>query len=599
MFLLIYPGIPARPVSRRRLLQLSLAAATVVAAAPLGGCTAGNPTDSSRSPGAPGAHLTTRDRSVGLGARLSEDLPYRVLENGDGVERVVREDLAVRPDGSRSEPLALAAFGHITDPHVLDATNPGRLSFLWQYLDFEDGYPTSGRFRPQDVLTVHVLDAAVRAFNALGKGPESGRPLDALVLSGDLTNSFCTSELDAVVSALDGGRATSNPVGRYEGIQDHGRSPRDLFADVWHPDPGPDDADPDNWKTQFGYPTVAGLLDAASTPIDAPGAAVPRYVGFGNHDETGRYGGSRISPGEQFVDLVRTGSRLPLELPRGMKESDFWEQAKGGQEGRERLLDDLAARTITASSGRDVFDKATFRTALMRSDSLLGQPTAEDALYYSFDLSDTVRGIMLNTASPDGSTRGVLDREQASWLVEQLTAASSSYRDDDGETVTADVQDRLVVLFSHHPLRSFEDDATTADDGGESLARSEIFSILSRFPNLVLWLNGHEHRHRVEAHPGPDGSGGIWEITTASLIDFPQQSRVIELVDNTDGTLSILATLVDHSSAEDVRHDGPQSPTSLAALSLELAANRPGLDADEIGGSSKDRNVELMLTAPF
>ncbi|MFC3299508.1 hypothetical protein FJV46_14120 [Arthrobacter agilis] len=596
MFLLIYPGTPARPVSRRRLLQLSLAAATVAAVAPLTGCTTGNPTDSPRSPG---AHPTTRDRSVGLGARLSEDLPYRVLENGDGLERVVREDLAVRPDGSRSEPLALAAFGHITDPHVLDATNPGRLSFLWQYLDFEDGYPTSGRFRPQDVLTVHVLDATVRAFNALGKGPESGRPLDALVISGDLTNSFCTSELDAVVSALDGGRATSNPVGRYEGIQDHGRSPRDLFADVWHPEPEPDDADSDNWKTQFGYPTVAGLLDAASTPIDAPGAAVAFYVGFGNHDETGRYGGSRISPWEQFVDLVRTGPRLPVDLPRGMKESDFWEQAKGNQEDRKRLLADLPSRTVTASSERDVFDKATFRTALMRPGSLPEQPTTEDALYYSFDLSDKVRGIMLNTASPDGGTRGVLDRKQASWLVEQLTAASSSYRDDDGETVTADVEDRLVVLVSHHPLRSFEDDATTADDGGESLARDEVLSILSRFPNLVLWLNGHEHRHRVEAHPRSDGSGGIWEITTASLIDFPQQSRVIELVDNTDGTLSILATLIDHSSAEDVRHDGPQSPTSLAALSLELAANRPGLDPRPVMGAAEDQNVELLITAPF
>ncbi|KQN96679.1 hypothetical protein ASF21_14980 [Arthrobacter sp. Leaf234] len=586
-------------MSRRRLLQLSLAAATAVAVTPLSGCTAetrpGPPSPSASAGGRP----TTRDRSIRLGDRLSEDLPYRVLEDGDGLERVVREDLADRPGGTRPEPVALAAFGHITDPHVLDATNPGRLSFLWQYLDFEEGYPTSGRFRPQDVLTVHVLDATVRAFNALGQGPESGRPLDALVVTGDLSNSFCTSELDAVVAALDGGRATANPVGRYEGIQDHGRSPRDLFADVWHPDPEPDGADPDNWKARYGFPTVEGLLDAASSPIDAPGADVPWFVGFGNHDETGRYGGSRISPGEQFVDLVRTGSRLPLELPAGMKEPDFWEQAKGGEAARERLLAELPSRTTAASEERDVFDKAAFRKALARSESAVEQPIEEDALYYSFDLSPEVRGIMLNTASPDGSGRGCLDREQASWLVGQLEAVSGSYLDEEGNTQMSEAENRITVLFSHHPLRSFEDDATTADDGGESLARDEVLSILSRFPNLVLWLNGHEHRHRVEAHRGRNGSGGLWEITTASLIDFPQQSRAVELVDNRDGTLSILATLLDHSAADDVRRDGEQSPASLAALSLELAANRPGLDPGSVQGAAGDQNVELLVAAPF
>lgn len=42
-----------------------------------------------------------------------------------------------------------------------------------------------------------------------------------------------------------------------------------------------------------------------------------------------------------------------------------------------------------------------------------------------------------------------------------------------------------------------------------------------------------------------DGSG-FWEISTASHIDFPQHARILELVDNGDGTLSIFGTLVDH-----------------------------------------------------
>lgn len=522
-----------------------------------------------------------------------------MLENGEGVDTLLREDLVPRPDGARPEPIARAAFGHITDPHILDATNPGRLSFLWQYLDFDDGYPTSGRFRPQDVLTLHVLDATVRAFNALERGPVSGRPLDALVVTGDITNSFCGSELQAAAAVLDGGSASSNPVGRYEGIQDHGRSPRALAAEVWHPDPEEGGVDPDNWKKQYGYPTVPGLLSAASASIEAPGAAFPRFLGFGNHDETGRFGGSRISGGERLADLVRTGSRLPLELPEGLDETDFWERADGSQEDREDLVAGMPARTITASGTREVFDKPTFRKELARSGRSIDQPKTSEALYYAFDLSPDVRGIMLNTASPDGGGRAVLERDQASWLVQQLQAVSGRYLDEEGDDVTADVEDKLVVLFSHHPLRAFDEDASSEDDGGESIARDDVLGILTRFPNVVLWLNGHEHRHKVEAHPGRRDSSGLWEITTASLLDFPQQSRAVELLDNQDGTLSIIATLVDHSFAEDVRREGAQTPQSLAALSLELAANRPGLDAASVTGAAEDQNVELLVPAPF
>lgn len=563
---------------------------------PLAGCSTERPP--SPPPSRP-VRATTRERSVRLGAPLSEGLPYRVLENGEGMETLVREDLASRPDGDGTEPVALAVFGHLTDPHILDATNPGRLSFLWQYLDFSDGYPTSGRFRPQDVLTLHVLDATVRAFNALERGPESGRSIDGLVITGDITNSFCSSELDAAVAALDGGRASSNPVGSYQGIQDHGRAPRALAAHVWHPDPEIDGTSPDNWKKQYGYPTVPGLLTAASRPFEAPGTAFPRYLGFGNHDETGRFGGSRISATERFVDLVRTGSRLPVALPDGMDESEFWEQADGSEEDRERLVAELPSRTVPASGTREVFDRPRFRTALVHSDFRGDRPPGTDVLYYAFDLSADVRGIMLNTTSPDGGGRAVLDREQASWLMGQLQAVSSTYLDDRGDAVTAEVEDKLVVLFSHHPLRAFEEDASSEEDGGESLARDDVLEILTRYPNLVLWMNGHEHRHKVEAHPGREGSGGIWEITTASLIDFPQQSRVVEVLDNQDGTLSIHATLVDHSSADDVRRDAARTPQSLAALSMELAANRPGLDAGSVLGGAEDQNVELLISAPF
>jgi hypothetical protein len=90
---------------------------------------------------------------------------------------------------------------------------------------------------------------------------------------------------------------------------------------------------------------------------------------------------------------------------------------------------------------------------------------------------------------------------------------------------------------------------------------------------------------------------GFWEITTCAVIDWPCQTRVVELVDR-GGYLSVVCTMVDH--------DTPVAPTSfetsdgLAALHRELAANVPFRGAHSgAAGTPSDRNVELRITLPF
>ncbi len=127
--------------------------------------------------------------------------------------------------------------------------------------------------------------------------------------------------------------------------------------------------------------------------------------------------------------------------------------------------------------------------------------------------------------------------------------------------------------------------------------------LLLRFPNVVLWVNGHTHRNTVIPHRAPTG-GGFWEVNTAAHIDWPQQSRVLELVDNQDGTLSIFGTILD--MAAPASHRGRlDSPTALASLARELAGSdwqsraRPVPGEDGRRGAVQDRNVELVLSAPF
>jgi hypothetical protein len=130
-------------------------------------------------------------------------------------------------------------------------------------------------------------------------------------------------------------------------------------------------------------------------------------------------------------------------------------------------------------------------------------------------------------------------------------------------------------------------------------------------PNVLGQVTGHEHVNFVEHHEcgkstRPDatpGPGDFWEISTASHMDWPQQSRMIELVDNGGGSMSIVATILDH--------DGPPNPGApkpdelangasgeqvlkLSSISRELSYNDHQSSRGS-SGSPEDRNVILPL----
>jgi hypothetical protein len=105
-------------------------------------------------------------------------------------------------------------------------------------------------------------------------------------------------------------------------------------------------------------------------------------------------------------------------------------------------------------------------------------------------------------------------------------------------------------------------------------------------------VNGHIHRNAITPHSAPGGRS-FWEISTASHVDFPQLARVIELVDNKDGTISLFTTLVE-SAAPQATDFTDLTQTGLAALYRELSFNAPGASTS-LGGTSRDRNTELVL----
>jgi hypothetical protein len=121
-------------------------------------------------------------------------------------------------------------------------------------------------------------------------------------------------------------------------------------------------------------------------------------------------------------------------------------------------------------------------------------------------------------------------------------------------------------------------------------------------------VDGHEHENYVLAHRCEDpgqGPNPYWEISTAAHIDWPQQSRTIEVVKSGDEMLLVL-TILDHDGP--ANPGGPTAPQQdqgqagnsvlrLGSIGRELAYN-DYQGSRGARGERQDRNVILPLDPP-
>jgi metallophosphoesterase (TIGR03767 family) len=193
-----------------------------------------------------------------------------------------------------------------------------------------------------------------------------------------------------------------------------------------------------------------------------------------------------------------------------------------------------------------------------------------------------VRFIALDTVNPNGYANGSLDSTQFAWLGDLLGRSA----------------DRVVIVFSHHTSQTMDNPFVgTGQDPDRRVLGPEVLALLLRHPSVVAWVNGHSHQNRIWPRARP-GGGGLWEINTAAHIDWPLQSRVVEVADNRDGTLSLFTTVVDHAGTR--RWGGRLDTTrQLASLARELAANDWHHPGDSSRGERQDRNVELVVRNPL
>ncbi len=571
----------APTASRRSVLKGAAAAASLPVGLGLLAYPA-RPAQAAAGPVAPeGTSLTA---TVRKGAAVNPQ-GYVRLTSGPGEAHVVRDDLGARAQPDRAgRRRSVLAFGHLTDIHVVDAQSPARVEFLDRYND-GPGSPLifGAAYRPQEPLTAHVAEAMVRAVRQAGRGPVAGRALDFTICTGDNTDNCQRNELRWQINVLDGARVTpdSGTTDRYEGVADADAASYDPH--YWHPDGTPDGAvgGDDQARAVYGFPVVKGLLDAARRPFLATGLDMPWYTAYGNHD--GLVQGN--FPQSFQLTNAATGPVKAVGLPAGVSPSDL-EQAAGNPARLPGAVGGAPVRIVTADPERAVIDRtATISEHFTTGGRPLGHGytsanLAQGTAYYVFDPAPGVRGIVLDTVNPNGNSDGSLDPVQFAWLGARL----------------AETGNRLVVVFSHHTVASMTNSLVADDDPRPRVLGPAVRDLLLSFPNVVLWVNGHTHRHRVTPQKRA-GGGGFWEVQTAAHVDWPCQARLFELVDNADGTLSVFGTVLDPDAPLSYGGD-LSSPRALASLARELAANDWQERDSDRRGAVEDRNVELLVAAP-
>jgi metallophosphoesterase (TIGR03767 family) len=613
--------------------QLAGCAAALIA---LGACTG----TSYAHPESPEGH-TTEEQSIEQGPPLDPAKPgFVTLQAGDGQPRVVRQLASVTAQPGRElRRLSLAYFAQLTDFQLADEESPARVEFA------DRG--AGSAWRPQEPFHPFAIDLSFQQLNRFtGASPirQAGglrAPMDFALSTGDQSDnqqlnetvwvrqlidggtrldpnsgvrsdySQCTPEARAALALREqSGALPDEPV--YTGVADHDDH---AFGGAGYYDPDDPQGDFAEW------PRYGGLLDRAQRAFTPVGLRrgkrpLPTYVTNGNHDGLVQGNEDAIRAYEDiatgcFKPFVLNGQPPVAEDPPPSLLIGATTGFFVRPDEQRRFVDRFELKKVY-SEGIQADDHG-----FAYVDPAENIDSRYSATYYAWDAKPGLRFVSIDTVSDGGvveeSSNGNIDNPQWLWLERELDRAEG--------------RGQLVVVFGHHPIRSLTSDVpdelaapcTVPDEHGHDVnpgcdldprlstplhLGNDLRLLLSAHPHVIAYVAGHTHENEVLACGSEEGcpdGGNWWEVNTAAVADWPQESRLIEVMDNGDGTLSIFGTTLDHAApygvpratADASRFGAPQ----LAALGRTFSYNDPQSDHPAMGGD-EDQNVELVVRDP-
>lgn len=477
---------------------------------------------------------------------------------------------------------------HSSDWHICDAESPARQEYLDRWFDPDSEFRSDigfiGTYRPQEAFTLQVAAAWIEALNEITAGPVMGRSIDAVVITGDVTDNAQQNEIDWYLTLLDGGyvdpssgREVSHWVGSTESVT--------WDARYWHPEGSGKAGEVDLPTGTYGFPTIPGLLKAARNRFVAKGLKHNWFSIHGNHDALLQ---GTVPPDEALTALA-VGSHRVIGLPANVSPLIISEAIPGT--GSAKYIHDhtYPVEEVPSDDSRKFLKPSDFAKLHLSSTSLpsghgfTAKNLSDNSAYFSARIGEAVL-ISIDTVNLNGGWQGSIDRKQFDWLKSQLEANKDEY----------------VILASHHPVHCLINGFKSSDENERVLAQ-EFLDLVFEYPNVIAMLTGHEHKHAIYTHSRGDRS--FIEINSPSLIDWPQQGRILEIAREADGTIVFISTVIDHLG--EISPDFQRlSISDIAGISRLLAVNdyqrrEQATSVHKLRGHTYERNFSIRIPDPF
>lgn len=455
---------------------------------------------------------------------------WGVTEQGSGEPHVLRDNLGVG-DGDEQplgEPTSVGYFWQLSDMHMIDEESPARLIYGDDIIE--------ASYRNHESWNTQFLDATIRTGNRL----HEIYPFDFALFTGDMVDNIHQNELDWFLETVEGG--------------------------LVNPDSGVDD-DP-----------LPGSENDPHDPFEAEGLSesLPWYVVGGNHDDLILGNFDNLG----FVVAKSTGDKSSLlsraVVPTCLDEPWFDNESPVPERCYLPPKSYFASRDVIPDPARRFYTRDEWLTAFFEAG---GEPAGHGLTQQNLDkgtahyvVDEPIKGVpsvlvALDTVSSEFAY-GTIDEQQLNWLAGVLDGAMA--------------RGQIAVVTSHHPVEGMF-------KGGQ-----ELVEVLRDHPNVIMHVAGHTHENKITPRlprKGESAAHGYWEILTSSIVDWPQQTRILEIVDYRDGTGAIFSTMLDYEIPVEV-------PQVEGGRFYSLYDLHSGGHPTSPVGQKTDRNVKLRIAWP-